>query len=206
MIRDKYCCGKKERDMSEFNVGLRLKELRQAAGLSQRELADAAGVPNGQISQIETNKNSPSVASLRKILSGLKMGMSEFFEPEQPVENSVFFTPSDLRDLTSQLYSKNRKTEGTITLKQVGNARAHNLQILHETYEPNSDTGEEMLEHVASEGGIVVAGEIEVTVGDQTMILKAGDSYLFDSKKPHRFRNVSDRPAVVVSACAPPYL
>jgi len=192
--------------MDDFNVGQRLKELRVAAGLSQRELADAAEVPNGQISQIETNKNSPSVASLRKILGGLNIGMSEFFAPDQSQDGGVFFTPAELRDLTSQLYSVNSSLEGKITLKQVGAARAHNLQILHETYEPNSDTGEEMLEHVASEGGIVVSGEVEVTVGGQTRVLKAGDSYLFNSQEPHRFRNISDRPATVISASTPPYL
>ena len=63
-----------------------------------------------------------------------------------------------------------------------------------------------MLSHPANEGGIVLSGEIEVTVGSQTQILRAGDSYLFDSRQPHRFRNISDKPAEVVSACTPPYL
>lgn len=192
--------------MVDFDVGQRLKSLRQSAALSQRQLADSANVPNGMISQIETNKNSPSVATLRKILSGLNITMSEFFEPDTQSDSQVFFTPDELRDLTSQLYSQATGVEGKISLKQVGSARLHNLQILHETYESNADTGEEMLEHVASEGGIIVSGEIELTVGDRIQILKAGDSYLFDSREPHRFRNISDRPTTVISACTPPYL
>ncbi len=192
--------------MEDFDVGGRLRELRSRFGLSQRQLAETAGVPHGQISMIETNKSSPSVASLRRILGGLGIGMSEFFEPDTQTDQSVFFTPKDLRDLTSKLYSQQAGAEGRITLRQVGDARSHNLQVLHETYEPGADTGEVMLEHIANEGGIVVAGEIEVTVGDQVAILKAGDSYLFNSQEPHRFRNVSDRPATVISACTPPYL
>ncbi len=192
--------------MEDFDVGGRLRELRSRFGLSQRQLAETAGVPHGQISMIETNKSSPSVASLRRILGGLGIGMSEFFEPDTQTDQSVFFTPKDLRDLTSKLYSQQAGAEGRITLRQVGDARSHNLQVLHETYEPGADTGEVMLEHIANEGGIVVAGEIEVTVGDQVAILKAGDSYLFNSQEPHRFRNVSDRPTTVISACTPPYL
>jgi mannose-6-phosphate isomerase-like protein (cupin superfamily) len=88
----------------------------------------------------------------------------------------------------------------------VGDARAHNLQILHEVYEPGADTGETMLEHDASEGGVVISGELEVTVGRDVRVLKAGDAFLFSSRTPHRFRNLSDRPAIVVSACTPPYL
>lgn len=191
---------------TDFDVGARLRELRGAAGLSQRQLAEASGVPHGQISMIETGRSSPSVASLRKILGGLGVTMSEFFEPDLPQSPQIFFTPAELRDLTSRLYSTLAGPAGRITLRQVGDARLHNLQLLHERYEPGADTGETMLAHHGSEGGIVIAGEIELTVGDQTRILKAGDSYLFASNQPHRFRNVSDREAIVVSACAPPYL
>lgn len=190
----------------EFDVGTRLKSLRQQFGLSQRQLAEAANVPHGQISMIERNHSSPSVASLRKILGGLSMSMSEFFEPEAPATHQVFFTPTELRDLTSALYQDNDAARRMITIKQVGDAKAHGLQVLQELYEPGADTGETMIEHEANEGGIVIEGEIEVTVGDTTRVLKAGDAYLFNSREPHRFRNISDRPARVVSACTPPYL
>lgn len=192
--------------MDEFNVGARLRAIRVQNSMSQRQLAEASGVPHGQISMIETNKSSPSVASLRKILGGLSLGMSEFFEPDVTEDDKPFYTPTELRDLTSRLYSEANGFEGTITLKQVGNSRLHGLQILHETYEPGADTGADMLEHTASEGGIVIAGEIEVTVGNNVTVLKAGDSFLFNSREPHRFRNISDRQATVVSACTPPYL
>ncbi|MCK8462773.1 cupin domain-containing protein [Aliiroseovarius sp. S1339] len=190
----------------EFDVGTRLKSLRQQFDLSQRQLAEAANVPHGQISMIERNHSSPSVASLRKILGGLNMSMSEFFEPEAPATHQVFFTPGDLRDLTSALYQDNDAAQRMITIKQVGDAKAHGLQVLHELYEPGADTGETMIEHEANEGGIVIEGELEITVGEETCVLKAGDAYLFNSRAPHRFRNISDRAARIVSACTPPYL
>lgn len=193
----------------EFNVGARLKEVRKSAGFSQRDLAARAGVPHGQISMIEKCRHSPSVASLRKILGGIPMTMGEFFEPDRIHDDRVFFTPRDLQDLTSRLTAL-RQEDGSggarITLRQVGDARAHNLQLLHERYEPGADTGQPMLEHMAHEAGLVISGEIEVTVGDQVKILKKGDAYIFDSRMPHRFRNISDHPCEVVSACTPPYL
>lgn len=191
---------------AEFDVGLRLREIRLQYGLSQRQLADKAGVPHGQISMIETNKSSPSVASLRKILGGFGINMSEFFEPDVIKQTQVFFTPGDLRDLTSQLYQGQEAKRTMLTLKQVGDAKTHGLQILHERYEAGADTGDDLIEHEASEGGIVIAGELEVTVGNEVRVLKAGDAYLFNSRQPHRFRNISDRAAEVVSACTPPYL
>lgn len=190
----------------EFDVGARLREIRLQFGLSQRQLADQAGVPHGQISMIETNKSSPSVASLRKILGGFGITMSEFFEPDVTESSQVFFKPNELRDLTSQLYQGPEAMRSMLTLRQVGDAKGHGLQILQERYEAGADTGEDMIEHEACEGGIVITGELEITVGDETRVLKAGDAYLFNSRQPHRFRNTSDRTAEVISACTPPYL
>lgn len=191
---------------NEFDVGERLKALRTQFGLSQRQLAEAAGVPHGQISMIETNRSSPSVASLRKILGGFGISMSEFFEPESSTNQQPFFTPSEMRDLTSLLYQGDDLAQQKITIKQVGDAKMHGLQILHERYETGADTGDAMIEHDANEGGIVISGEVEVTVGGEVRVLKAGDAFLFHSREPHRFRNISDRPAEIISACTPPYL
>ncbi len=177
-----------------------------AAGLSQRALAERAGVPHGQISLVETNRNSPSVASLRKILGGIPMALVEFFEPERTESDRVFFGASELTDLTSLIGAQGSRTQPSIVLRQVGDARAHNLQILHERYAPGADTGSTLLEHNAHEGGFVVSGRIEATVGGRVAMLGAGDSYLFDSRVPHRFRNVDDEDAIVISACTPPYL
>lgn len=194
-------------DSSALDTGARLREVRLAAGFTQRQLAERANVTHGLISMIEKNRSSPSVSSLRKILGGVPMTLADFFEPERDTTEKVFFTPADFIDLTSRLQAvHNGHAHSEIVYRQVGDAKAHNLQILHEHYEPGGDTGDTMLEHIAHEGGIVIAGELELTVGDQVRILKAGDAYLFDSRIPHRFRNVSDRPCQMVSACTPPYL
>jgi transcriptional regulator with XRE-family HTH domain len=66
-----------------LDVGARLKEIRTAARLSQRELAIRAGVTHGLISMIEQNRNNPSVASLRKILGGVAMTMADFFRKKR---------------------------------------------------------------------------------------------------------------------------
>ena len=192
--------------MQDFDVGSRLRQVRLAVGLSQRALAERAGVPHGQISLVETNRNSPSVASLRKILGGIPMALAEFFEPDRTAADRVFYRADELTDLTSQLGGRGRSRRPKIILRQVGDARTHNLQVMHERYEPGADTGTTLLEHNAHEGGVVVAGRIQVTVGSSQSELTAGDAYLFDSRVPHRFCNQGDEDAVVISACTPPYL
>ena len=51
---------------------------------------------------------------------------------------------------------------------------------------------------------MVIQGTIELTVGEERFLLKAGDAYAFDSRQPHRFRNPGREEAVIVSACSPP--
>ncbi|KAF0124411.1 MAG: XRE family transcriptional regulator [Xanthobacteraceae bacterium] len=150
-------------DGKDFDLGGRLRDIRQKAGLSQRELATRAGVPHGLIATIEQNKSSPSVASLRKVLDGLGISFVDFFTPARPAADRVFFEGGELVDLTSILPGTMTRGEGRMVFRQVGDAHANNLQILHERYEPGADTGEAMLSHPSREGGVVLSGRLEVT-------------------------------------------
>jgi transcriptional regulator with XRE-family HTH domain len=47
------------------DIGSRLRHLRIAHKLSQRELAKRTGVPNSTISLIESNASNPSVGALK---------------------------------------------------------------------------------------------------------------------------------------------
>ncbi len=180
-----------------FDLGARLKHVRERCNLSQRELARRAGVTNGTISLIEQNKNSPSVASLKKVLDGIPMSLAEFFAVDMPPREQVFFRASELVELT----------QGKVLFRQIGgDLQGRSLQILRERYEPGADTGRSMLRHESEEGGIVLHGRIEITVGDEHRLLGPGDAYYFDSRIPHRFRNVGNEPCELISACTPPYL
>ncbi|MFC4171391.1 helix-turn-helix domain-containing protein [Microvirga sp. GCM10011540] len=81
-----------------FNIGARMRAMRSAAGLSQR-----AGVRHAQISNVEKNKISPSMATLRRVLSGLGVGLADFFEPERQFPAGPFFCADELIDLTSKV-------------------------------------------------------------------------------------------------------
>lgn len=179
----------------EFDLGARLRSLREQHGLSQRELAKRAGVTNGTISMIEQNRTSPAVGSLKKVLDGFPIGLSDFFASDFSSQRQIFFVQEELTDLS----------KGDISYRQVGrDLTGKALQVLHEVYAPGADTGRSMLSHQGEEAGVLVAGKLEVTVGTEKRILKRGDAYYFESHRPHRFRCIGDEAAVVVTACTPP--
>ena len=81
----------------DIDVGKRLRALRMTQNLSQRQLADLSGVTNGMISLVEQNRTSPSISSLKKILAGLGVSISEFFAAEAAVEEPIFYSHDELR-------------------------------------------------------------------------------------------------------------
>ena len=187
-----------------MDIGGRLKSVRESRGLSQRDLAGRAGLTNGAISLIEQNKSSPSVASLKRLLDAIPMTMSEFFSEVEETESPKYFYAADeFIELSPQDIGLGNGAL-RVSLRQLGDASKHSMMVLHETYPPGADTGPDMLSHDSEEAGVVISGIIEVTVGDQVRVLNPGDGYLFDSRLPHRFRNIGSADCVVVSACTPP--
>lgn len=182
-----------------MNIGKRLKAIRREKGLSQRELASRAGLTNGTISLIEKDKSSPSVASLKSILDAIPVSIAEFFaDIEDASEPQLFYSPEEFIEVAPQ------SGDAAVSLRQLGNASSHTLQLLNETYPPNTDTGPELLSHIGEEAGIVIEGHIEITVGDRVKVLGPGEGYLFDSRQPHRFRNIGNEVCKIISACTPP--
>ena len=178
-----------------IDVGSHLKAVRQMYGLSQRDLAKRAGVTNGLISLIEQNRVSPSVSSLKKVLDGIPMALADFFTLDLGGKPQVFFPREELANIGT----------ASVELRLVGGRLAQrSMSILHEHYAANADTGEEMLTHAGEEGGVVVKGKIELTVGGESRVLGAGDAYYFKSSVPHRFRNLGREECEIVSASSPP--
>lgn len=179
------------------DVGARLKHVRQLQGLSQRELAKRVGVTNSTISLIEQNRVSPSVGSLKKLLDGLSISLADFFtsNEELPGGDRVFYTVEDQPNLGS----------GGIDYFLLGAGKpSRDMEILREVLPTGADTGEERIRHSGEEGGIVVQGRLELTVGEETQVLEPDEGYYFSGDIPHRFRSVGEDPLIIISANTSP--
>lgn len=177
------------------NVGQRLRNIRAMHGLSQRKLAQRSGVSNAMICLIENGKSRPSLGLLKNILDAVPISVSEFFSMEIRQPAKVFYRRDELAEIGG----------GLISYRQVGSdPQAVKLQLLFGCYREGADTGRTMNRHEAEQGGVIISGQLEVTVGDQTQVLGPGDAYLFNSRIPHRFRNTGREACVLVSACTPP--
>ena len=176
-------------------IGLRLKNIRTGRNLSQRQLARQSGVANATISQIEAGKLNPTVSMLKKVLDGFPISLGDFFGNDFEAPDRVFFRAADLTDIA----------DGGVSFRQVGaNLNNRAIQLLTECYQPGAGTGKHAITHEGEECGIILSGCLEVTVGEQSAVLRKGDAYYFKSNQPHQFRNPVNKPFELISACTPP--
>ena len=185
---------KQESTTTDLETAKRLRVIRTAKGLSQRKLAKLSGVGSGTISLIESGTTQPSVALLKRILHGADVSLAYFFSFDLQDDTKVFFRADEHRDLGSS---------GVSYRLIAGERQDRKLQMLIEEYAPGTDSGRSDLSHEGEECAVVLSGHLEVTVDGKTAVLGPGDAYYFDSRLPHRFRNIGDIPCKVVSSCTP---
>ncbi|WP_425048674.1 helix-turn-helix domain-containing protein [Pseudoteredinibacter isoporae] len=172
-------------------IGRRLQLLRERNGWSQRELAKRSGVTNSVISTIEQGRVSPSISSLEKILAGFPVSLREFFTFDPDAEAPVFFAVGEME--TRQFGGLNSRR-----------LFAHQgVAVTHVVYE--ASTGEaassspSLYQRDGMTVGVIISGQLEVTVGGQVRVLQAGEGYQFDQTRPHCIRNLAEEECVVLS-------
>jgi transcriptional regulator with XRE-family HTH domain len=182
--------------MDDLDIAPRLKMLRDRKKLSLRELGRRTGIAVSFLSALEVGRNNVSVAKLKTILDALDSTLGEFFAGTAPPASKIVYRKDELVEISGQ--------KG-ISFREVAAGRpGRALQLLLERYEPGCDTGPEAYQHDAEEAGLVLKGTLELTVDGQTCLLKPGDAYYFDSRRPHRFRNLGKVAVEAVSVNTPP--
>lgn len=68
--------------VSSKEIGLKIKKLRQLAGLSQEKLAEQIGVTFQQVQKYENGHTTLNILKLQQIAVALRVPVNEFFAPE----------------------------------------------------------------------------------------------------------------------------
>jgi transcriptional regulator with XRE-family HTH domain len=89
------------------------------------------------------------------------------------------------------------KMDSGVIWERLADNTGTGLDFLEIIYPPHSSstTGQTMLQHVGSEYGFLIEGELEITVGFEVLTLHAAEAIGFDSAIPHLLANRTDRVA-----------
>jgi transcriptional regulator with XRE-family HTH domain len=66
----------------KLKIGLRIKKIRKAKGISQMELSNLANLDRTYINSIENGRRNVSIVNIEKIAKALDMSVYDFFKVE----------------------------------------------------------------------------------------------------------------------------
>lgn len=164
-------------------IGYNLKKLRNKNGLSLDDIAELTGISKGTLSQIERGKSSPTVSTLWKIATGLKVPFSVFMEKD---------------DIEYQVISWEKidpiiECNGRMKIYPFFPFDAtKNFEILYINIEPNCSHSSPKHDVGVVEYIFVVEGKLQVILADETLTLQKGQALKFMANINHSYCNQSE--------------
>lgn len=171
------------------SIGTRVRTLRSERGLTLDQLAEMSGVSRAMISRIERAEASPTAALLARLCSALGLSLSVFFDAagdaSEPLARRV--DQPIWRDPESGYLRRTVAPAGTGARVDVVEVEFPPAAEVRFGSQPSART---QWQHVW-----LFEGEMELTVGERTYRLAAGDCLHMNVGEVHAFRNPTDKPA-----------
>ena len=176
-------------------VGQRIRDLRRTRAMSLEAVAARTDLSIGFLSQIERGLSSPSLRVLATLADVMGVGIAGLFGARD--DSGAASDAVVTRERQRAKLNLWRTGISKQLLSPAGSEGRLNLFLVH--MEPGGSTGDELYTHDGEEAGLVIEGEMKLTVDAESWTLKHGDSFRFASRRPHRFSNPSgDSKAVVL--------
>ena len=179
---------KQNPNLASERVGQQLHAMRKARRLSIRALAGLSGLSVNTLSLIENGKTSPSVNTLNLLAQSLDVPITAFFENEHAKRRVVYQRMGERRQLVFSQGQIEKLNEG---LPRMGS------EPFITRLEPGATSGAIPIVFPGREFIYCLEGHITYIIEDEDYPLAPGDSLIFDSYTPHRWRNTAS-----ITSCA----
>lgn len=178
-----------------MGIGEKIKEARAKKKFSLRELAEMTGLSASFISQVEQEKASPSIETLKKIANLLGVKVSYLIEDESE--------ELDMVKKGERRYIESIDSNIKMALLTSSSAEKHMEPILYEIG-PQGESGRGYYHHQGEEFIFVIEGSLDIYIEDEVHTLECGDSFYFKSSKNHRFKNKTNKITRAIWVVTPP--
>jgi transcriptional regulator with XRE-family HTH domain len=164
-------------------IGPRVKALREAMGLSLRDLAERTGVSAPMLSQVERGDTSPTLTVAGRIAHGLELSLSQLLRLDEGEGVSV------VRKSERRSGGSSGHAYEIITPPLPGQRAEVSVHALEAGASTGGPGDPPMHEAGSRETAVVTRGAITLTVAGLEYRLDEGDSVTFDADLPHHFEN-----------------
>lgn len=173
-------------------IGKNIQRLRSARKLTLNVLSERSGVSKAMLSQIESDKVNPTVATVWKISKGLNVELNDLLEGLD--EPTRVFALNPAKDDGTKLEQRS----GGVTIKILSPLTlVEELEMYLLTFEGGAMLASDPHFAGTQEFLTVVSGTVTVSVGEHTATLKAGDFLMYHCDIEHVITNTGSKDAVV---------
>jgi XRE family transcriptional regulator, regulator of sulfur utilization len=176
-------------------IGGRVRALREAMGLSLRDLAERCGVSAPMLSQVERGETSPTLQVATRIAAGLELRLSQLLRLDE--DGAVTIVRANER---RQGPAKVRGHAYEVLTPPLPGQRA---ELSRHALTPGAATGgpgdPPMHEPGSRETALVEAGRVVLQIDGTRHELAAGDCVTFDADLPHHFENPGPQEASLLA-------
>ena len=150
---------------AQRTVGDRLRSLRSERNLSQRSLAQLAGISPNSISLIERDEISPSISTLQTLAGALRVRISFFFE-EESEQKILHVKPADRTAMESQ----------GVHIESIGSRiQSQEIEPFLVKLSPHTSSGERQVIHTGHEVVYCLQGKFEYLIDGTVYLVEQGD-------------------------------
>lgn len=169
-----------------MDIGSNIRAIRKRKKITIAQICEQTGLSQGFLSQVETNKTSPSIATLENIAAVLEVPLAYLLLKK---EERMSIVRQEERKIT---------TSGDENLKVEHLSSTKNVKMMLVEFPPGASTGKAPHAHEGEEVHLVIKGKIYAEQGEDSAVFGEGDSFSWNGCTPHFVKNTGEEPAVVL--------
>lgn len=170
-----------------LNISNTLKKTRAEKGLTLEETSNLTGVSKAMLGQIERAESTPTISTLWKISTGLKISFSEFLSGNQDNNNILNINELD------PVYESDNKMElyNVFPFNPLTGFEYFYIKLhpgAHHVSSPHKTSTEEYV--------VVTEGTLELVLSGKTYVLKSPSAMSFKADEFHEYNNPYDEEVI----------
>lgn len=169
-------------------IGERLKEIRTRRSLTLDDAAKITGVSKPMLGQIERGQSIPTITTLWKIATGLKVPLSSFLEGQRPE-----YTVVDMEQEAAVSGDGGRMRAYPLFAYDP----VRNVEIFHIEFDAGCRHTSEKHNDGVEEYILVQTGALQLVLSGQEITLAENQAIRFKADIPHSYHNPFDMPCTV---------
>lgn len=162
-------------------IGINLKKLRTERTMTLDQLAEAAGISKGMLSQIENGDTNPTINTIWKICAGLNVPYTSLLEPQEQADTKIVTKENTLVQISDDgAY----RVYCYYTDSQNRNFELFQMELDEGTEYTSVGHSKKSDEYI-----MVLEGQLTLKIDKQVLVLSTDDAATFNANRRHEYIN-----------------